>query len=817
MEQVPPILPVLPIRNAVLFPSISMPLVVGRDRSIRALENAEANGDSLVVVIAQRVLTPSDPQADDLYATGTLCKIENVTRTETGSRQVVVTGIARFRAAALEITPENFLVARGETVEDVLGQDPVRRDALLFNLKEISREILELLPGTTDPLVRLIDRVDDPSYLTNVCAAYINLPLPKKQELLELTEVESRMELLLSHMRKEREVLNLQREIRDKMSERLNKAQRDALLREQMRTIRTELGEEGEEHEANQLEQKLLEANLPDEARKQADEELKRLRGLPSSSAEYHVIRTYLEWLAALPWNRLDPSTIDVPRARRILDEDHSGLEAVKKRILQFLAVSKLKSESPLRTEEGTELRGPILCLIGPPGVGKTSLGKSIARALRRKFVRASLGGVRDEAEIRGHRRTYVGAMPGRIIQSLKRAGTRNPVMVLDEIDKLRADFQGDPSSAMLEVLDPEQNRSFTDHYLDLPFNLSEVFFIATANVLDTIPSPLRDRMEIIEVSGYTSLEKLEIARKHLIPKLLREHGLHPDWIELPDETIRAVIASYTREAGVRELQRKLASLFRAAAEEILSVRENQDAAARAKDKGPARVTLSLGRLRVLIGPERYAPELPDQMMRPGVATGLAWTPHGGDILHVESTAMSQGKGSLTLTGQLGDVMKESAQIALSLARSAAERFFRHDFDFSVKDIHIHVPAGAIPKDGPSAGVPILASLASLLVNRPIRSGIAMTGEITLRGTILPVGGIKEKVLAAHRAGIGTVMLPGRNEQDLEEVPESVRSELSFVKVNTVEEVLACALDLMPIKLEPKVPRQPPIVPGSAA
>jgi ATP-dependent Lon protease len=809
MESVPSLLPVLPIRNAVLFPSISMPLVVGRERSIRAVEQAEAAG-SLVVVITQRVLTPGDPNPADLYRIGALCKIENVTRTETGSQQVVVTGIARFRAVEVELADGNYLVTRGETVDDSLGEDAVRRDALFYNLREISREILELLPGTTDPLVRLIDRVDDPSYLTNVCAAYLNLPLPKKQELLELVEVEARMDSLLTYMRKEREVLTLQREIREKMSERLNKAQRDALLREQLRTIRTELGEESEESDADELEQKLLEAQLPPEARKQCDEELKRLRGLPASSAEHHVVRTYLEWLAALPWNKLDPSEVNLARARQVLDEDHSGLEAVKKRIVQFLAVSRLREEASAKeaAREGEpSLRGAILCLVGPPGVGKTSLGKSIARAMGRKFARASLGGVRDEAEIRGHRRTYVGALPGRIIQTMKRVGTRNPVLTLDEIDKLRADFQGDPSSAMLEVLDPEQNQTFTDHYLDVPFDLSDVFFIATANVLDSIPAPLRDRMEIIEVNGYTSIEKLEIARVHLLPKLLREHGIDPAWIELPDETLRLVISRYTREAGVRELQRRLASLLRTAAEEILDQRS----------KGAApRVMLNPSRVRGLLGPERHVPEILDLGRRPGVATGLAWTPHGGDILHIEVSALPQGHGGLLMTGQLGDVMKESAHIALSLARSTGARYFKRNVDFTRVDLHIHVPAGAIPKDGPSAGVTILAALASLITERPIRPGIAMTGEITLRGTVLPVGGIKEKVLAAHRAGIRTIILPGRNEADLDEVPASVRSEMRFLPVDTVEQVLTATLDLVLLKRE-----SPPFLPtrndGAAA
>ncbi|HUP58687.1 MAG TPA: endopeptidase La, partial [Bdellovibrionota bacterium] len=658
----------------------------------------------------------------------------------------------------------------------------VRMNALFASLKESSREILEALQGT-EPLVRLIDRVDDPAYLCNVCAAYLNLPLAQKQELLETADVERRTESLLKAMRKELEMLGVQREIRDKMSERINKAQREALLREQLRTIRTELGEEGGEEIADELEDRLVQAKLPPEARKQADDELKRLKGLPPSSAEHHVIRTYLEWLAALPWTKRTEGRLDLDRAREILDEDHYGLKSVKKRILQFLAVTKLKKD----------LQGPILCLVGPPGVGKTSLGQSIARALGRKFIRTSLGGVRDEAEIRGHRRTYVGAMPGRIVQSIKRAGTRNPVMLLDELDKLRSDFHGDPSSAMLEVLDPEQNKTFTDHYLDLPFDLSDVFFIGTANVTDTIPAPLLDRMEIIEVSSYTSQEKLEIARRYLVPKLLREHGLKPEWVELPVETLSQVIAHYTREAGVRELSRKIANLFRVAAEEVVSGQKQAELARTGAAQPPyePRVRLGPDRLSEILGPPRFFPEVLEAIAKPGVATGLAWTPHGGDLLFMESSLVPTGKGGLTLTGQLGDVMKESAQIALSLARTLTTEATGRRLEFGTHDIHIHVPAGAIPKDGPSAGVTILASIASLLSGVPIDPAIAMTGEVTLRGAVLPVGGIKEKVIAAHRAHVRTIILPRRNEPDLAEVPEEVRRDLRFVLVDTVQDVLA--------------------------
>lgn len=776
MEQIPSILPVLPIRNAVLFPSVSMPLVVGRGRSIRAVEQAQ-NTDGLIIIVAQRVLTPGDPQIEDLYLIGSICKVENSTITELGSRQVVVTGIARYRIEEFELSPEGYLTAMGEIVADTHSPNAIRNEALFFNLKEIAREVVELLPGATEPLIKLIERVDDASYLSNVCSAYLNISIPQKQELLETPLVEQRLEILLNAMRKEREILSIQKDIREKMSERLNKAQRDALLREQLRTIRTELGEENGDSAMDELEQKIRDAHLPEEATKQADEELKRLKNLPPASAEYHVIRTYLEWLAALPWDKKTESPIDINKARRILDEDHYGLEEVKKRILQFLAVAKLKND----------IHGPILCLLGPPGVGKTSLGQSIARALDRKFIRTSLGGVRDEAEIRGHRRTYVGAMPGRIIQSMKRAGSRNPVMMLDEIDKLRADFHGDPSSAMLEVLDPEQNKTFADHYIDIPFDLSDVFFITTANVLDTIPPPLRDRMEIIEVNSYTSMEKIQIAKRYLVPRLLKSHGLTPEMVNLPDETLQRVIGLYTREAGVRELQRKISALFRAAAEKVVEQNENPSLP---KDQ----ITIQPNQLRDWLGPEKYFPETAERNIKPGIATGLAWTPHGGDLLFVEATAMPHGKGSLILTGQLGDVMKESAQIALSLARSTITTLFHRKFEFSSSDIHVHVPAGSIPKDGPSAGITILAALASLLSNKALDPNLAMTGEITLRGVVLPVGGIKEKVLAAHRGGVKQVLLPKRNQDELSEVPEEVRSQMHFHFIETVEETIKLLL-----------------------
>lgn len=786
-----------------------MPLVVGRPKSLQALEKSEES-NGLMVIVTQRILTPGDPSSEDLYDVGTLCKLESVVETEMGSKQIVVTGIARYRIISfedriLEKGGEEVMMARGQIESDTHAQDPARAEALLNSLKTAAREVLELLPGTTEPLIRLMDKVDDSSYLSNVCAAYLNLTLAQKQELLETLEVEERMDTLLSYMRKEREVLNIQREIRDKMSERLNKAQREALLREQMKTIRAELGEEGSEDTADDLDEKIRAANPPEEAMKQAREELKRLRSLPSASAEYHVVRSYLEWIAAMPWQKTTQDKIDLARARQILDEDHYGLETVKKRILQYLAVAKLKND----------LHGPILCLVGPPGVGKTSLGQSVARALGRKFIRASLGGVRDEAEIRGHRRTYVGAMPGRIIQSIKRAGVRNPVMMLDEIDKLRSDFHGDPSAAMLEVLDPEQNKAFVDHYLDVPFDLSDVFFIATANVLDTIPGPLRDRMEVIDVSGYTSVEKLHIAKKYLLPQERESHGLKKIEMNVPDETLQDVISHYTREAGVRELRRKIAGLMRSAAEQIVEAQTLKDLPEPMKP-----IDVTPDRLGNMLGPKKFFPEAMERQMKPGVAIGMAWTPHGGDLLFMEATRMP-GKGNLILTGQLGDVMKESAHIAMSLARSTISALFPQQFDFATHDIHIHVPAGAIPKDGPSAGVTVLSAVVSLLLEKTVSSELSMTGEITLRGAVLPVGGIKEKVLAAHRAGIKTVILPKRNEHDLAEVPEEICKDLKFILVENIEEVISHLFNLRLGRVERAVklaePPPQPANPGTAA
>ncbi len=746
-----------------------MPLVVGRPRSLLALDAAARASDALILIVSQKTVTPGDPEPGDLYLMGTLCKIDSSSLSEAGGRQVVVTGVARYRVLDYRLEEGKPLIARGEPASDQ-ETDPRQSITERFEtLRELAHEMVELLPGTTQALLQLIEKMDDPAYLTHVVSAYLGLGLEEKQALLEMVNLGARINRLIEHLARERDTLQVQKEIREKMSERLGKAQREALLREQLRTIRSELGEDGSEEVSDDMEEKIRRAGLPEDAARQAEEELRRLRQLPSASAEYHVVRSYLEWLASLPWKISTPDRLDLAAARKILDEDHSGLQAVKRRILQFLAVAKLKND----------LSGPILCLVGPPGVGKTSLGQSIARTLGRKFIRTSLGGVRDEAEIRGHRRTYVGAMPGRIIQSLKRAGSRNPVMMLDEIDKMRADFQGDPASAMLEVLDPEQNRTFVDHYLDVPFDLSQVFFIATANVLDTIPPPLRDRMEVIEVSSYTNEEKLMIARDHLFPKQLGENGILPSQVAIEPEAWSTLISHYTREAGVRELQRKIAALLRSSAERL--------ATGVPPEELPIRVTSE--NLKSFIGPRKYEPELAMRARNPGVVTGLAWTPHGGDILFIEATRMP-GKGQLTLTGQLGDIMKESAQIALSLARSHTGL---EPFDFGQTDLHIHVPAGGIPKDGPSAGVTLVTALTSLIKNEGVDPRLAMTGEITLRGAVLPVGGIKEKVIAAHRAGIRTILLPTRNAADLEEVPSEILGALHIEYIDTLEDLLAAA------------------------
>lgn len=764
--ELPEWLPVLPVRNTVVFPNTAVPLIVGRPKSIQSIRAGQAASD-LLLVVSQRDGNLEEPKPEDLYQVGVVCMMSKVTHVESDSYQLIVNGLFRFLLTDIH-DDLGYLCAQGKQLPDLAHQSAPRAETLAAEIKQLGKSILSLgsIPGA-DALVKLFGQLQDADHIANLCCTFISLSVTQKQELLELSELEKKLQLLLGYLIREKEKLILQNEIQSKMMERLSKDQRDHLLREQIRTIHEELGEET--NPVEDFARKIEEVGLSAEAKKIAKEELSRLQIVQRASPEYHVIRTYLDLLLSLPWNKFSasqPESIDLTKAREILDADHYGLEKVKKRVLQSLAVTKLKKDQ----------RGSILCLLGPPGVGKTSLGRSIAKALGRQFGRASLGGVRDEAEIRGHRRTYIGAMPGRIIQSLKRTGVKDPLILLDEIDKLGTDFRGDPASALLEVLDPEQNNHFMDHYLDAGFDLSKVFFVTTANVTETIPPPLRDRMEIIEMTSYSKREKMEIAVRHLLPKLLEEHGLTPERVHIPRETTEQVIESYTREAGVRQLSREISNLCRAAAEKL------------AVDNPPAKIDFTPEQLETFLGPRRFFTEMALEAHRPGVATGLAWTPVGGEILHIEATRM-QGKGKLILTGQLGEVMKESAQIALSLLRSSGSPNLSLRYDSF--DFHIHVPSGAIPKDGPSAGVALFVALASLMESRPVHPKLAFTGELTLRGSVLPVGGIKEKVLAAHRAGIEVVCLPERNRGDLVDVNAEVLSQMKFHFMQEAAEALS--------------------------
>ncbi len=772
------LMPVLPLKSSILFPGTALPLRVGRAQSMEAVERAQKKGGLLVAVSQRHETEDRGVQGRDLFTVGTLSKIEKIRGNRDDGYQIVLRGIARYRIGEFE-EKDNLLWAHGDEWKEDDSLDASTRHALLESLKSLAQEILGLLPSDTRQLSRLIDGVEDLPFLVNLCAANLEIELPKKQEILETASVRARVLMLLELMQRLKDSLEVQGEIREKLTGKLGKLQRDAILREQLKTIREELGEvEGAGSGAkDDLRAKIESAGMPGDVRKLALDELNRLEGVHGGSPEGPMIRNYLDLLVALPWrgvaaeaDRLDALNLD--QARQTLDQDHAGLEKIKARMLQHLAVMKLKKSQ----------RGQILLFVGPPGVGKTSLGQSIAKALGRKFVRGSLGGVRDDAEIRGHRRTYIGAMPGRIIQGIKRAGEANPVFMLDEIDKLGHGYQGDPAAALLEVLDPEQNATFLDHYLDVPFDLSKVFFIATANSLDTIPGPLLDRMEVIDLSGYTTAEKLHIAKNHLIPKVWADHGITKEELVVSDEALLRIIHAYTREAGVRDLQRKVATLCRAMAEAVLK----PDAALPLKVEARA--------LEDLLGPERHVHEVAEHLNPPGVATGLAWTPLGGEILFIEANRMP-GKGHLLVTGQLGEVMRESTQIALSLVRSRLAHLIP-TFEYEKNDLHVHVPAGAIPKDGPSAGITMLTAIASLLTGVQVDAKLAMTGEVTLRGAVMPVGGIKEKLIAAHRAGIERVILSRRNEKDLREVPAEVRSALKIDLVDTAAEVLKLALGL---------------------
>jgi ATP-dependent Lon protease len=769
--EVPPLpadaVPIVPIRQVALFPGTVMPIMLGRELSIAAAQAAVRAGHK-IALLAQRDPATQKPGAADLYDIGVLATVIRYVTTPEGSHQLVCQGEDRFRVVEmLRETP--FLAARIEQIPEPSTEDPQIQARFEF-LKERAIEGLSLLPQAPPELARMITSIESPAQLADLIASFMDVKSSEKQEILETIDLRERLDKMIKLLAHRVEVLKITKGITEQTQAALGERQREAVLREQLRQLQKELGEgDTPEGELTELEGQIAAAGMPAEVEEHARKELTRLKRMQEASPEYGMVRTYLDWLAALPWSKTDAEDIDVARARQVLDEDHYGLQKVKRRILEYLAVRKLNPQG----------RSPILCFVGPPGVGKTSLGQSIARALGLKFVRVSLGGVHDEAEIRGHRRTYIGALPGNIIQALRKAGTRNPVCMLDEIDKLSASFHGDPSSALLEVLDPEQNSTFRDNYIAQPFDLSRVLFITTANVLDTIAGPLRDRMEIIELTGYTEDEKLEIAKRYLVQRQLKANGLDASQVTVTDEALMRVIREYTREAGCRSLERQIGALVRNAAMQMAEGKATH-------------VTFDAQDVATVLGATRFENEVAQRTSVPGVATGLAWTPVGGDILFVESARLP-GTGKLILTGQLGDVMKESAQAALSLLKSQAFEFGIDAKLFEDSDLHVHVPAGAIPKDGPSAGVAMFVSLASLLRREPVQPDVAMTGEISLRGLVLPVGGIKEKTIAAARAGIKRVILPARNQRDLEDIPESTRAMLEFVWIEHVAQALEVA------------------------
>jgi len=774
---VPEELPILPLRGVVIFPSAIVPLLISRPSSLKVVEQVLA-GDRMLGVVAQKNPEDEEPKTEDLYSRGTAGRVLKMLKYPDGSVRILVQGLRRIEIVEY-VQQGPFHRARVRHLADVY--EPSKDlEALQAHMVNQFAKFVSMIPYLPDELQVVVMNIKDPGKVTDLVASNLNISLEEKQDLLSTLPVRARLEKLSTILNREIELLELGQKIQSQVQSELSKNQKEFYLRQQMRAIQKELGE-GDPRgvEIEELRKKLEEAQLPPEARKAAESELERLRIIPPESAEHTVVRTYLEWLLNLPWSVSTEDNLDMAHARQVLDEDHFDLEKIKDRILEYLAVRQLKKDS----------KGPILCFVGPPGTGKTSLGRSIARAMGRKFTRMSLGGVRDEAEIRGHRRTYIGSLPGRVLQNIRNAGSNNPLFILDEVDKLGTDFRGDPASALLEVLDPEQNSAFVDHYLDVPFDLSKVMFVTTANLLDPIPPPLRDRMEVIELAGYTEEDKLEIARRHLIPKQIRENGLLDGQIIFTDEGLLHVIRHYTREAGLRNLEREIGSLCRKVARRITEGKTDP-------------VTIDEKKVHEFLGPERYFSEIAERTQEPGVAIGLAWTPMGGDIMFIEATKMT-GKKGLTLTGHLGEVMKESAQAALSYVRSRAERLGIPPDFFENLDLHIHVPAGAVPKDGPSAGVTIATTLASLLTGRVVRHDIAMTGEITLRGKVLPVGGIKEKVLGARRAGIKTIIMPRRNEKDLEDIPESVRQEMRFIFVDTIDDVLLHAMEPRAERTEP--------------
>lgn len=793
---IPTELPILPLRGVVVYPMMWLPLTVGQERSIRLVDDAlvESPNQRIIGLVTSANAEVEEPAPDQIYTVGTAAVVHRMLRTPDGTIRLIVQGLERIRIRRY-LQQQPYLRAEVEVIPD--EEEPsLEQEALMRTTLELFRRLVSLVPHLPEELETAAINATSPRQLAYLVAASTRMEYAQAQEILELNPVAAKLQKLNVILSKELEVLELGRKIQSQAQDEMNKMQREYYLREQLKAIQKELGE-GDEQEAEiqEFERRIAAAGMPEEAEKEARRELDRMRKMPTQAAEYSVIKTFLDWMVSLPWRVTTEDNLDIAHARQVLDEDHYGLDEIKDRILEFLAVRKLRLERKAQTGEGEPLEtepvdhirrereGVILCFVGPPGTGKTSLGQSIARAMGRKFIRLALGGIRDEAEIRGFRRTYIGSMPGRIIQSIRRAESRNPVFMLDEVDKLGRDFRGDPSSALLEVLDPEQNAEFRDHYLDVPFDLSQVFFITTANWLDTIPQPLLDRMEVIQLSSYTEEEKIKIAQGYLVPRQIRENGLRSNEVRFEEEALRRIAREYTREAGVRNLERQIGTVCRKVATKVAERGDGQE---------PVIVTAQ--NVPDFLGRPKFLPEVADRVEIPGVATGLAWTPVGGDVLFLEATRMPGGKG-FTLTGQLGDVMKESAQAALSWVRSKAKDYGIPEDFFAKYDIHLHIPAGATPKDGPSAGVTMATALVSLLTGRTVRKDVGMTGEITLRGQVLPIGGVKEKVLAANRFGLTTVILPKRNQGDLEDVPEAVRSKMNFIFAERVEDVIEAALN----------------------
>ena len=793
VDKIPSDLSILPLRKTVAYPFTMLPLVVGVPRSIKLIENA-IEENRVIGLVAIKDPSIEEPQPGQIYETGTVAKVSGIVRAANNTLQVVVQGLERFRVEHW-LDTEPYLCAHIALRPDV-AEPGLKLDALQRSLRDLGKEVAALSPNFPDEVANFLDQVDDPRYLAYLVAAHVHLDVEKGQRILEMDDVKDKLHALISHLSHEKEVLSLGQKIQTEAREEMTKAQREYYLRQQQKAIQKQLGETDENQSViAEYAEKIENNNLHEEAEKEAQRELKRLEGMSPQSAEYTVIKTYLDWLVELPWNVLSEDQLDINHARSVLDEDHYDLQEVKDRIIEYLAVRKLVKERDVKTAKGEEVGaseaiGAILCFAGPPGVGKTSLGQSISRALGRKFTRMSLGGMRDEAEIRGHRRTYIGAMPGRIIQAIKRAGTRNPVFMLDEVDKVGTDWRGDPSSALLEVLDPAQNHAFRDYYLDVDFDLSDVIFITTANQLETIPPPLRDRMEIIQLDGYTEYEKVLIAQRYLVPRQLKANGLLKEEITFTEESLRKIIQDYTREAGVRNLERQIGAICRKSVVRIAG-----------KESAQSEITPEI--VRKYLKKEKFESESSESINIPGIATALAVTAVGGDILFIEATRM-KGRGNLCRTGQLGDVMRESAQIAYSYVRSQATQLDIDVDQFEQTDMHVHVPAGAIPKDGPSAGLALVIAITSLFTGRPVRSDVGMTGEVTLRGRVLAVGGIKMKVLAGHRAGLTTIILPKRNEPDLEELPDDVRNTMTFVAVEHIDEALKVAL--LPVETEIETP-----------